>query len=403
MGLTAFEALDKAIEAGGKNLAGTAVAGKGAPATRLLDEMCESGWLEKTPGRTPKFTVTTQGRETWEQQAGEDRLRQVRERERQKRRQEMVAFLEFVKTKPDKALGTKDLSRFDEALRQQAGEQKLVEPGTKEKSYRLLPAGTEMILAEQPVEKQLEELQRLHGELVARWRAAQLRLGQDLEKASSHTLQAAVEQLAERGTSACQAFDTAVAELGGLAVVAAAATPLRAEIDAALAQAKQTVNAETARLAELESRLRQEAGEQQEQLKAFELRVQERLADVAGKLSAGPAAAPAPPPPAVPEPAAHTRNGTPAEAVVWEAARLAYEQVRQENLRIGGIVKIPDLIDVVRRTVPDLPPGTFHDLLRKWQQEDRLTLQLCDDPRMESRTDEGIQSPRGLLFYVQIR
>jgi hypothetical protein len=88
---------------------------------------------------------------------------------------------------------------------------------------------------------------------------------------------------------------------------------------------------------------------------------------------------------------------------VWDATHRAYDHLRRETIRIGGIVKVPELTDAVQKAVPGLTPAAFHDLLQKWQQEDRLTLQLCNDPRLEPRAAEGIQSPRGLLFYVQMR
>jgi hypothetical protein len=395
MAPTVFQLLDKAIEAGGTGLAGKDLVGTGKAATTLLDEACSSGLLERTAGRGPKYTVTARGREAWEQQAPEERRRQVQERQRQQQRGKLVEFLALVEKKQGKALTRTELPRFPAPIRQEACDRQLVEPGPRDNSYRLLPGGEEMLLAERPVEEQLQRLRRLHQEVVALWRAAQQRLGQEVEGAGSQTLRAAGEQLAERGASACRTFDGALADLGGLAGVAEAGRQLRAEVDAASRQARQAVEAEKARLADLEARLRQEAGRQREQLEAFEGRVEERLAEIARRLDTAKPGVPDSPPP--------RRNGPPSDAAMWEAARSAHERLRQENLRIGGIVKVPELTDAVLRAADGLSPAAFHELLRRWQQEDRLTLQLCNDPRLEPRAAEGIQSPRGLLFYVQMR
>jgi DNA-binding MarR family transcriptional regulator len=395
MGLTVFQVLDKAIEAGGTNLAGKDIAGTAKAAASLLDEMSSSGLLDKSAGRSPKYTVTPKGREAWEREAPEDRRRQVERQEKERRRQAMADFLAAVEKKQGKALTRTELPRFPVSVRQEACDRKLVEPGAKENSYRLLPAGEEMLLAGRPVEEQLQTLRHLHQKLAAQWRAAQQRLGHDLQEAGSQALQSAGDQLAERGTAACRAFDAALAELGGLGVVAEAARQLRAEVESASQQAQQAVEAEKARLADLESRLKQEATQQRDELGSFERRVEERLAEVARSLEAAKQGGP--------EPLPAQRNGPPSDAAAWEAARAAHERLRQESLRIGGIVKVPDLSDAVTRAIPELTPAAFHDLLRKWQQDDKLTLQLCNDPRLEPRAAEGIQSPRGLLFYVQMR
>jgi hypothetical protein len=96
------------------------------------------------------------------------------------------------------------------------------------------------------------------------------------------------------------------------------------------------------------------------------------------------------PAPAVPD---TVRNGPPPADSVWPVARAAHEWLRQENLRIGGVVKVPELTDTVLRSAAGLTATAFHDMLRGWQQEGRLTLQLCNDPRLEPRASEGIQSP----------
>ena len=51
VGPTVFQALDRAIEAGGSNLAAKDIVGTGKGPSAVLDEMCSSGLLEKAAGR----------------------------------------------------------------------------------------------------------------------------------------------------------------------------------------------------------------------------------------------------------------------------------------------------------------------------------------------------------------
>jgi hypothetical protein len=384
VGLTVFQVLDKAVEAGGENLSGKDIAGTNKEAKGVLDEACSAGLLTKTGARSPKFSLTAQGRATWEQQVSPERRQQLRARKEEEKRRALAGFLGVVRDKPDKALTTKkELERYPSSLRQDAVARRLVEPGSKPNSYRLLPAGDEVLLAEEPIEQQLDRLRQLQREASGRWAAAHQRLRQDLEGGGWPAVQAAAAELADRGRQACVAFDQAVAELGAFPVLITAARQLRADAEAAYGQAVQRLESEKARLAELEAGLKATA----EQIEAVERRAEKCLRELASRVTSPPA----------------QQGSSPSDAAVWEVARRACEELRQETARLGGIIKVPDLTDKVRQAFPDLTPPTVHDLLRKWQQEDRLTLQLCNDPRLEPRANEGIHSPRGLLFYIQVR
>ncbi len=392
MGPTAFQALDKAIKAGGTNLAGKAVAGSGKGASAVLDELCTFGFLSKAPGRSPKYSVTSEGRAAWEREA-------TPEREQQRQRKALVEFLTLVGQKQGKALTKGELGRFPGPLRQDAGDRKFIEPGPKANSYRLLPAGEDLLQGDQPVEQQVQRLQQQHQQTAAQWRAAQERLQQELGGLAGQggaALQAAAGELVERSRQAAQAFDTALTELGAFAGLLEAARQFREDTETACREAFQRMETEKGRLAALEARLHQGADQQREQLEAFERRLGERLDDLARRLDVGRTGE-------ARSPAQQAGPTVPPDDVVWQATRRAYETLKQETLRIGGIVKVPDLTDAVGRSMPGLVPAAFHALLRKWRQEDRLTLQLCNDPRLEPRAAEGIESPNGLLFYVHMR
>jgi hypothetical protein len=395
VGLTMYQAIDKAIEAGGSNLTAKAIVGTGSSATALLDEMCSAGHFEKTGGKTPKYSLTEKGRLAWEQDAPEDRRQQVRQGEQERERVALLGFLTLVAKKQGKALTKTELPRFPAPVRQQACDGGLIEPGPKPNTYLLLPAGEVMLQAEQPIEDQLTRLRQLAQQTVGQWRAAQKRLGQELEGHPSQPLQAAADGLAERGTEAFRVFDSALTELASFSALLSAGRQLRAEVEASCRLARETVEAEKARLEGLEARLRQQAEQQHKHAEALEQRLEERFRDLARRLDVREAAAEGP--------RQHDSPALPPEGAVLEATQAAYQRLRQESLRLGGIVKVPELTDAVRKHIPSLSPAAFHDLLSKWQQEDRLTLQLCNDPRLEPRAAEGIHSSRGLLFYIQMR
>ena len=395
MGLTVLQALDKAIDAGDAGIGAKdiGVTGKGP---NILDELCSSGFLSKGKGKSPKYTITPEGRAAWERDASPERRQQVKHVEQQEKHKVLIEFLTVVQGKPGAALSKGDLSRFPDSLRQDACDRRLVEPGTKKNTYQILAEGDELLLAAQPPEQQIQRLRELHQQTVGKWKAVNQRLGQELETLGDGDVRAAAVELANRGLHAYRAFDEALAEMGAFAGLVTITQRLKASIETAGTEAGRRLGGEKERLADLEQRLRQNAEQQRQDLEEFERRLMHRLDDIAKQMAAVAVnAVPPHPKPDVPS--------APSEAAVWETARRAYEELKKETFRIGGIVKVPDLTDRVRVDFADLTPAAIHEMLQKWQQADRLTLQLCNDPRLEPRAAEGIRSPRGLLFYVQMR
>lgn len=392
--LTLFQALDRTVESGNTPLTGKDIAGTGKSATTLLEEMCTSGLLDKTAAKSPKYTLTAKGRETWEREASAERRREVAKREDAARLQALTDLLAAVEKKKGKILTKSDLQKIPPHLLHAACDQKLVGIGPRENSYVLLPAGEEMLLATQPFERQLERLRQLHQEITSRWRAAEQRMGQDMDNSEENTLRSAAQRLVERGRTSLQELDSAMSQVGGIVEIAEVVRQVRTQVETDSRQAQQAIVAESERLAALEAQLREEASQLREQMASFERQAEARLAEMATKLESASPVAVAPPP---------EQSKVPAEEVAWQAVRTAHEQLRQENLRVGGIVKIPELTDAVVKGVEGLSTSQVHELLQRWQQEDKLTLQLCNDPRLEPRASEGIDTSRGLLFYVHMR
>ncbi len=293
----------------------------------------------------------------------------------------MNAFLRLVEKKSGKPLSKTEQNQFSESLRHDAQTRKLVEPAAKANSYRLLLAGEDMLRREEPLEQQLERLRESHLQLVAHWRSVHQHIEEELtglDGGAGDSVRTARSELQVRGEQVGHEFDTLLAELTAFPRLLSAARSLQAE---------------QRRLTEQRQPLLQKLQEQREQLEAFERRMEERFHEwslatrtvVESALQTHPAP-----------------RSTLDDASVWEATRRAADALKQETFRLGGIVKVPELTDAVRRSFSDLTPEVFHNLLKKWQGEDRLTLQLCNDPRLEPRAAEGIATPRGLLFYVQV-
>src|SRR4051812_35233907 len=75
-----FDALDKAIGAGGANLSASALGGKKTAAA--VEELCAEKLLEKTGAdKKAKYSVTAEGRAEWEKHASEERREEIRRRE----------------------------------------------------------------------------------------------------------------------------------------------------------------------------------------------------------------------------------------------------------------------------------------------------------------------------------
>jgi hypothetical protein len=93
------------------------------------------------------------------------------------------------------------------------------------------------------------------------------------------------------------------------------------------------------------------------------------------------------------------------EANLWDATREAYQQLEREmqTLPDKPMPKIPRLVDLIRQKHPEITDAQMHQLLQKWQKEDRLTLQSANDPHMEPTSGRFIQGDRGPLGYIDIQ
>jgi hypothetical protein len=339
-----FTAVDRMIVAGGQKLARAVVVGNLAkkPANALLADLEKHGYIRKEGS---KFTLTDEGRRDWENRAGEERKRELADR--------LVAeFLAAVQKQSGKALSAKQRQQFDEGFVNRVKTYGfVVEAGVSKYS---LSARGEGFLKERELNEQLKRL----------------RAGvEDLFKAPQTLLQQITRD------TECLA--------------------------ATVSAARDHMEAEVGRLRKLEKELRQTADQIRVELEHARQEmgcpavvVEEKApAEKSPVSTAGPSPAPSSPTAALP----------PSEEAIWQATRRAYEQLEKQFKLTSELIKVPNLTDLVRTEIPGLPAERLHDLLQRWQREDRLVLQVCNDPHFEPRSAEGIPSPRGLLFYVDMK
>lgn len=71
-----------------------------------------------------------------------------------------------------------------------------------------------------------------------------------------------------------------------------------------------------------------------------------------------------------------------------------------EASRSGVLPTLPELFDDLNKEGSRVSLSDYHRALREWMADGRLKLSVCNDRSCESRSKEGLQSDKGLLFYV---
>jgi hypothetical protein len=380
--------LDAAIEAGGRDLTGRAIAGAGRPAADALKKLCDSGHL-LLQGR--KYTLTTEGRSIWETESSPERVRKVKADEERKQAEAISSFLTVVEDKGESALRNPEVTRHSAAI-ERAVEQGLVAKGSRANAFILLPAGKLILISSAPLDQQLARLRGLGEEVETRQSAVLVRLGQsqsDFNGEGPDQLSEVLTELKQQATQAQVAYANLLTELTAFSRLHAVAGQMREAILSKGEPLMRRIEEESARLREREQQLQEAIEQQRRERETFKEQLAARLAALAAEAApvvAKPSAV-TPPPPAKPD-----------QATVWRATQQAYAELRRASV----IVKIPELFDKVRATESGITLEDYHNLLKGWQRADRLVLQICNDPHVEPRAGEGIRLDRGLLFYIQL-
>jgi RNA polymerase sigma factor (sigma-70 family) len=99
-----------------------------------------------------------------------------------------------------------------------------------------------------------------------------------------------------------------------------------------------------------------------------------------------------------PETAAITPEQEPA---IEKTARVAFDDI--ERKLNGASVPIPDIVDAIREKHPEISENQVHDLLLKWQTDDKLVLQAGHTGKTTPNWNRGIPSDKGQLMFVDMK
>ncbi len=391
-----FASLDRIVEAGGQKLAKGIVIGDLAKkaAVALLADLEAHNYIRKDGN---KYSITDEGRRAWEGKAPAARKRELADRV-------VAKFLAVVK-QTTKALGKPQQKLFEAAFIQQVEADELV-VGTGANKYKLTPRGEAFLQDREPLEAQLKRLQTAAHDLLKAPQSLLHNIVKEAEQlAEGGAIRAAFAEartaIQEEVTRAQKAFEHSLNGLQAFASLIAAAQTLKKELPAAVAGALERIDATAERVEKLETELRQTTDHFKEQLDQARHEMERRAAAVEAKAQAERTSASVGE--TTSEPTRARAAEPPTDEVVWQATRRAYEHLEQQFKMTSELIKVPNLTDIACAEVPGLTAARFHDLLQRWQREDRLVLQVCNDPHFEPRAAEGIHSSRGLLFYVEMK
>jgi len=175
-----------------------------------------AGW--KSAGR--KLSLTQAGRTAWEQHAPPERREAVRQAEEDLRKLRQIELLTQVDKKAGKAFKSKEMSKFDATFVQAACEQRLIER-KGENQFALLPSGKAILRAEEPLDVQIEKIQKAFKETHDLCEAARQRFVSDLAESPPGFATEVLANLRRHMDSAAATFVTAAAELRQSAALAA--------------------------------------------------------------------------------------------------------------------------------------------------------------------------------------
>lgn len=375
-----LEILDKAVSEGGENVTKTKLVGKSKEGLTQLEELCEKNYLVSDGKRSPKFTLTQSGREQWAEHTPPERVEEVQEQERRQQEQELLALLNLIETKTTSgkaftAAETRKLQqRLDESL-----ELKYVAKGEKKNTYELLPSGMLFRFQVQlrDLHRPWEEFQRQHS-------------GSNDPNGEQDPLDAFRSELWDKVESARKAYDEAIESVSAFSGLANAVQKLK---EATVGEVKEQI-------AGAESVLQQLLEIEEKRLEIAH-RIEELSTQLLEPPMQEPVHEPVQEPPqtfSTPETEFLEKSEQWNAEDVWELTKQRHDEVT----RTGALVKIPEMTDYVLEKVAGVSKKEFHDLLLKWHNEERLILQICNDPPEEPRSSEGFDAGWGLLLYIEI-
>jgi len=342
----------------------------------LLAEALSQGWIEQV-GKS--YCLTSAGEQAWWQHASEAERLAYEEKKSQHEKQLLQQFLVLVQEKKGKPLTQKQQRQYSAALRQKANEQQLVRE-TKANTYELTLQGQfECASPEERVgllEKQLTQLRQAWTSHLCE---VQKQLQQTLEKHLPELRQEL--PLLQQAETAFQTLQSLMQQMQPLQALTTL-LPQQEQFQSRLQSLEETAKQLRAQLEEKSTALTQE-------FQRLEGVLQTLRAETLSKPQTPPVVISSPPP----EP-------MPTEQELWQATQAEYRRLYNESFRSGSLVRIPELTDAIRQRFPQVTAQNYANLLRSWQLNDRLVLQVCNNPEGIPRSNEGIMTPNGLLLYV---
>ncbi len=348
--------------------------------TQVAKEAEDSGFVEPA-GAASAYVLTNDGREALlanlSLEERDARLAQWKEDQDAS----LAEFVTIVQQRNGRPLTRAQLNRVAVGVIEEAVSRGFVAEQSKPDCYVLKPAAHRFQFARLPVDQQQKRLQQLRQDYESALAALVDRIDSDLKALSTvsdSSITAATDGLRIQAEEALGQLDSVVKDVGAVSRVSEVAQKARESV------AKAAKEFET-RLTKSASAVTKAVEQQRDSLNRLRDEVEEKREVLHSAQSALPT-----------EPT----HGQPDPTHLLQVTLEAYDRLARSDPASGGVVKIPDLYDAVLRRGEELTLKQFHQLLLGWEEDKRFILEVCNDPYLERRADEGILTGRGLLFYI---
>jgi hypothetical protein len=275
MALSEFDILDKLVRAG-KPLKATHLGGNSSDQKEFRAQMAESGLL-KLVGKS--FAITTEGMNVWRKSATPEQIEEASRREEEKRQQEIRDFLNLIRRKKGK-LTTKEMRTVSEEVLVGSINQDLVRREGLLGTFEILPKGEALLLADQPLDKQINILRESHENLMEKLKDTQKEIVEELESLEStdtHSLQPEIVHLGDKIQGMEATFDALLHELSGLNHLIAAGRKFKTTIIDQANELLREIRDTREKTSALAQKAQQALKEQQTKLEAFEKQISTQL------------------------------------------------------------------------------------------------------------------------------
>ncbi len=399
-----LEPLEKAIILGGTSLTKKAIGLSAKKAQLLFNELCQKQLLKESAKN--KYDVTSKGLEFWKKEVGHSRYEKIKE-------QVWEDFFQILKKKEGKKLNATESRNILPIWRKEAEETKLIKKKTTN-TFLLEPKGEKFLFERLPIDKQAvikqEKLEEEFDSIEKQQKTFFTQLN-SLKKMATDNLPQSAEitklntevasHLEKQVQKFKETFVDTMKEIRSTALFSMISETLQKEVQEAnlkaIEQAEEYYQRTAEKIEETKQEFTQSCQALEENLsncKETSLSKQnEILADIQSlqkKLKT--------------ENVQEQRNANHFdENSLFELLKKSYQSYCKKNPAYAGSMPIPNLFDELIKESKNLSLKDFHKMLIKWKKEQKLSLRVCNSPRLEPRSKEGIKSEYGILFYVRVK